>query len=85
MRIRHLKTSFAKRAKYPKFKKQKRKTIQCTSVSVGGNWIKVPKCNPIKAVIHRLILGVVRSITVTKDRVGDYYASVLCETGEKRT
>ena len=79
------KNFFAKRAKYPKFKSKngKQSSYHCTSVSVGGNWIKVPKCNPIKAVIHRLILGVVRSITVTKDRVGDYYASVLCETGEK--
>lgn len=89
--VRHADTAFknffAKRAKYPKFKSKngKQSSYHCTSISVGENWIKIPKCNPIKAVIHRPILGIVRSITVTKDRVGDYYASVLCETGEKKT
>lgn len=86
--VRHADTAFknffAKRAKYPKFKSKngKQSSYHCTSISVGENWIKIPKCNPIKAVIHRPILGIVRSITVTKDRVGDYSYDSIRQVGD---
>ena len=49
------------------------------SVSAGENWIKVPKCKPIKARIHREITGTVKSITLTKTPTGKFYAFVLAE------
>ncbi|WP_270698534.1 RNA-guided endonuclease TnpB family protein, partial [Aeromonas sp. QDB05] len=36
---------------------------------------------PIRAVIHRDIIGVVSSITVSRGPTGKYYASILCEDG----
>lgn len=52
-------------------------------MTVEEGFIKTPKCEPIKAVIHRPIQGKVKSITVSRDRVGDYYASILSERPEK--
>ena len=52
-------------------------------LSIGIDWIKIPKLDPIKAVTHRPIVGKIRSITVSKDRVGTFYASILCEDGQE--
>ena len=52
------------------------------SVAVGENWIKVPKCKPIKAKVHREISGKVKSITLTRTPTGKFYASVLAEDGK---
>jgi len=87
--VRHADTAFKKffkhEARYPRFKSRRsvQSSYHCTALSVGDNWIKIPKCEPIKAVIHRPIKGKIKSITLTKDRVGDYFASILCETEEK--
>lgn len=76
---------FKKQARFPKFKskREKQSSYHCTSVSVSGKSIKIPKCTQIRAVIHRPIEGKIKSITVSRDRVGDYFASVLSETEEK--
>ena len=70
-------------AKYPKFKKKlgKQTSYHCTSVCVGENWIKIPKCSPIKAKVHRSIEGKVKSITLSKTSTGKYYASILVDDG----
>lgn len=87
--VRHADTAFTRffkhQARYPRFKsrRDRQSSYHCTALSVGSNWIKIPKCDPIKAVIHRPIKGRIRSITLTKDRAGDYFASILCETEEK--
>lgn len=68
-------------SRFPRFKSRHRKqsSYHCTSVSFGDKWIKIPKCEPIKARIHREISGTVKSITLTKATTGAYYASILVD------
>lgn len=68
---------------YPRFKSKngKQSSYHCTSVTVGDDWIKIPKCQPIAAKIHREISGAVKSITLSKTTNGKYYASILVEDG----
>ena len=86
--LRHLSTSFdkfyKKEAGFPRFKSRwgDQSSYHCTCVSVGEGYVKVPKMKPIKAVIHRKINGKVKSITLSKDCCGDYWASVLYENDE---
>ena len=86
--LRHLNTSFdkfyKKEAGFPRFKSRwgDQSSYHCVCVSVGEGYVKVPKMNPIKAVIHRKIDGKVKSITLSKDCCGDYWASVLYENDE---
>lgn len=71
------------KSRYPRFKSKygKQSSYHCTSVSVGDDWIKIPKCKPITAKIHREISGTVKSITLSKTTNGKYYASILVEDG----
>ena len=72
---------FNKRAKFPKFKKKRSKQ----SFSVPQNWsvsegkLNIPKCPPIKIVLHRRIEGTMKSVTISRTPAGRYYASILCE------
>jgi len=74
---------FSGRTRYPRFKSRrgKQSSYHCTCVSVGENWIKIPKMGRIKARVHREIYGTLKSITVTKSATGKYFASVLVEDG----
>lgn len=70
-------------ARYPKFKSKhgKQSSYHCTSVAVGDDWIKIPKCQPIKARVHREINGKLKSITLIRTSTGKYYASLLVDDG----
>ena len=70
-------------ARFPRFKSKrgKQSSYHCMSVTVGENWIKVPKCLPLKARVHREITGKVKSITLSKTTTGKYYASILVDDG----
>lgn len=70
-------------ARYPKFKRKhgKQSSYHCMSVSVGDNWIKVPKMKPIRARVHRELDGKLKSITLSRTVTGKYYASLLIEDG----
>ena len=70
-------------ARFPRFKSKrgKQSSYHCMSVTVGENWIKVPKCLPLKARVHREITGKVKSITLSKTATGKYFASVLVDDG----
>ena len=70
-------------ARFPRFKSKrgKQSSYHCMSVAVGEHWIKVPKCQPIKARVHREITGKVKSITLSKTATGKYYASILVDDG----
>ncbi|WP_422134217.1 RNA-guided endonuclease InsQ/TnpB family protein [Endozoicomonas sp. ALD040] len=74
-------------ARFPRFKSKhgKQSSYHCTSVSTGDDWIKVPKCAPIKARIHREINGQIKSITLSKTPTGKFYASVLAEDAKPET
>ncbi|RUO18025.1 RNA-guided endonuclease InsQ/TnpB family protein [Aliidiomarina maris] len=73
-------------ARHPKFKRKhgNQSSYHCTSISCGGDWIKVPKLKqPIKARIHRQVEGELKSITLSRTVTGEYYASLLYEDGQE--
>ena len=74
---------FERRAKYPKFKsKHGKQSIQYPQgVRLTEDKIFLPKIGHIKAVIHREIVGTIRTVTVSRSRAGNYFASVLTEDG----
>jgi putative transposase len=74
--------------KFPKFKKKKDKQSYTTN-NVNSNikidfekgLLHLPKIkNGIKIKIHRKFEGKIKSITITKTKSGNYYASILVET-----
>jgi putative transposase len=79
------KNFFEKRAKYPRFKsyhgKQSAQYPQNCQVIDEG--IKVPQIGVIKASIHRLFEGDLKTVTITKTPTGKYYASLLFDTKQE--
>ena len=79
------KNFFEKRAKYPRFKsyygKQSAQYPQnCLIVEDG---LKVPQVGIIKASIHRLFDGKLKTVTISKTSTLKYYASLLFDTEAK--
>lgn len=72
---------FSKRGRYPRFKsKGGNQSIQFPqSVKINGSRIFLPKIGWIKCVVHREISGRFKTVTVSKNPCGQYYASVLTE------
>ena len=70
---------------YPKFKaKHKCRWSYTTdnnsgSIRFDGNRLRLPKVGFVKVVEHRLHEGRILTATISKERSGEYYASVLCE------
>jgi putative transposase len=83
------KNFFDGRARFPRFKsKHGRQSIQYPQyVQVIGDALKLPgKVGMVKAKIHRIIEGKIKTVTVSKEPSGKYYASILIETeGENPT
>ena len=75
---------FKKQAGYPHWKSRhsEQSSYHCTGVSVSDGWVRVPKIGRIKAVTHRRIEGKVKSITLSADATGAYFASVLYDDGQ---
>ncbi|WP_060988958.1 RNA-guided endonuclease InsQ/TnpB family protein [Photobacterium leiognathi] len=71
------------KAKYPQFKRRhgKQSSYHCVGVKVLDGAIKLPKMKPIKANIHREIIGTVKSITLSLSKTGKFYASILVDDG----
>ena len=71
------------KAKYPQFKRRqgKQSSYHCVGVKVLDGAIKLPKMKPVKANIHREIIGSVKSITVSLSKTGKFYASILVDDG----
>ena len=85
-------TFFQKKTGFPKFKAKhkcrwsyttnnhrNKKNPEKDSIRFDGNRIKLPKVGYVKIVEHRPHEGMIRSVVVSKERSGEYYASVLCE------
>ena len=83
---------FQKKNGFPKFKskhkcrwsyttnnQRREKYPEKDSIRFDGNRIKLPKVGYVKIVEHRQHEGVIKSVVVSKERSGEYYASVLCE------
>jgi len=76
-----------KKSGFPKFKSKKHSRCSYTTNNVNGNmavgdaFIKLPKAGHVKAVIHRIAPAdyILKSITVSREPSGEYYASVLYE------
>lgn len=87
--VRHLDTAFTRFFKrqsgFPHWKSRRgpQSSYHCTCVAVGEDWVRVPKIGRIKAVVHRRIEGKIKSITLSADTCGAYYASVLFEDGKR--
>lgn len=78
------KNFFEGRADYPKFKNRHgdQSSYHCTGLSIGQNWVKIPKLEePIPAIIHREIKGKIKSVTVSRTVTGKYFASILVDDG----
>ena len=52
------------------------------SIRFDGNRLKLPKVGYIKFIEHRQHEGEIKSVVVSHERSGEYYASVLCEVKE---
>jgi len=75
---------FEKRAAYPNFKsKHDKQSIQYPQgvKIVEGRKLFLPKIGHVKAVVHREIIGVIKTVTISKTPTGKYFASILTENG----
>jgi putative transposase len=76
------KNFFEGRARFPRFKsKHGKQSIQYPqNVKVIDGVVKLPgKVGTVKAKIHRQIEGIIKTVTVSKEPSGKYYASILAE------
>lgn len=72
---------FKRRNSYPRFKsRHDRQSIQYPQrVRIEKKRIYLPKVGWTKIVVHRPIEGKIKTVTVSHDRCGQYYASVLTD------
>ena len=72
---------FERRAKYPRFKsKHGKQSIQYPqNVKWVEDKLKLPMIGEVKAVFHRQIEGKIKTVTVSKNKAEQYYASILYE------
>lgn len=72
---------FEKRARFPRYKSKhgKQSVGFPQSVTVNGDWIKLPKIGLVKAVFDRRYVGTIKTVTITKDSSDNYFASILYE------
>lgn len=76
---------FEGRAKFPNFKsKHDKQSIQYPqSVRiVEGRKLFLPKIGHVKAVVHREIVGDIKTVSISKNPSGKYFASILSQTEE---
>lgn len=74
---------FEGRAKYPNFKsKHGKQSIQYPQhVKLLDDAIKLPKIGEVKAKIHRLFDGKLKTVTLSMSKTGKYYTSLLFDDG----
>lgn len=74
---------FEGRAKYPNFKsKHGQQSIQYPQhVKILDGAIKLPKIGEVKATLHRVFDGKLKTVTVSMSRTGKYYTSLLFDDG----
>ncbi|MFA5715571.1 MAG: RNA-guided endonuclease TnpB family protein [Candidatus Paceibacterota bacterium] len=74
---------FKGRTMFPNFKKKSNKqSFHCPQrVTIENNHLYIPKFKDgIRIILHRPIVGVIKSATISKTPTGKYFASILCET-----
>lgn len=77
------KNFFEKRGGYPRFKsKYGKQSLQYPqNVKVLSNGLHLPKIGEVKANLHRLFDGELKTVTVSQTQTGKYYASLLFDDG----
>lgn len=72
---------FERRGKYPRFKsKHDRQSIQYPQrVKLDGNRAYLPKVGWVKCVVHREIVGTIKTVTVSRNASGQFHASILAD------
>nr|MDJ0572787.1 RNA-guided endonuclease TnpB family protein [Pleurocapsa sp. MO_192.B19] len=72
---------FEKRAKYPRFKSKhgKQSVGFPQHTSIQGNYLKLPKIGLVKAVFDRRYVGKIKTVTISKNSTGKYFASIIYE------
>ena len=74
---------FRKQGRYPRFKsrhdRQSLSYPQRVKVVADGRALRLPKVGDVKAVVHRDIVGKIKTVTVSRTQTGKYFASILCE------
>lgn len=76
------KNFFQKRSRFPKFKNKngKQAISYPQRVKINGNKIYLPKIGWVKVVLHREVIGKIKTVTVSRSVTGKYYVSVLMKT-----
>lgn len=72
---------FARRAKYPRFKsKHGRQSIQYPQrVKLNESRIYLPKVGWVKCIVHREIVGKIKTVTVSRNACGQFHAAILTD------
>ena len=52
------------------------------SIRIQGNKIRLPKIGWIRIKVHRKLEGTIKNATISKDNVGNYYISLICQTSK---
>jgi putative transposase len=75
------KNFFDKRGSFPSFKsKHGRQSISYPqNVNVGDSFIKLPIIGEVHCIIHRRLEGAVKTVTISKNTDGKYYAAILVD------
>ena len=77
---------FEKRAKYPNFKKkgQKQSIRFPQGIKLDGDYLTLPKLGKVYCKVSRLLEGKLKSVTVSLNPSGEYYATCLYDDGKDK-
>jgi putative transposase len=79
---------FREKIGFPNFKSRKNpvqsfQLPQHYTVDFDSNIIKLPKIGEVKAVFHRRFEGVMKTVTISRSRIGKYFISILVDDGKE--
>ena len=76
---------FEKRSQFPRFKSKhgKQSLTYPQNVKLNPDSLKFPKLGDIYAKVHRPLEGKVKTVTISKNKTNQYYASILLEDGKE--
>lgn len=80
-----IKNKFKHKRGFPRFKSKRtdESGIRFPSVKIEGKKLIIPKMkNGIRIVLHRDIIGTIGSTTISKDKTGAFYASILVKVDD---
>lgn len=82
--LRHLDNAyknFFNKGGFPRFKnKHSKQSFSCPqAVTVSDKFIRLPKIGGVEIKLSRLFEGVIKTVTISKEPTGKYYASILVD------